>query len=99
MRRSMLPPQQIHRLALLEPAMGYAASPRFKRAPVVCPKCRSTVYYRHNRLSTTPLGATCSKCPWVSTFPMKPEQFDPPHTDDFPNLPPHEKAPPKGGSA
>lgn len=95
MPKTHLPPQVIAARALDEPAIGYDASPKFTLSIIKCPKCGGFVYYRHRVLHTTPLGATCTKCPWISAYPMKPEEAESHTQTDLPNLPPHQKAPSK----
>ena len=71
--------QEIYVRALDEPGIGYAASYKFQRAPFNCPKCGSRVYVRLRGRTRTTLGATCSACPWLTTFVMRPKL---PPTDD-----------------
>ncbi len=63
--------QVIYVKALDEPAIGYAASPKFQRAMFDCPKCGAWAWIRLRDGKRVALGATCSKCPWLTTYLVK----------------------------
>ena len=85
--------QQIYVDALAEPAIGYEASRHFQRALFDCPKCRARVYIRIRQGTRAPLRATCTKCPWLTTYLLKPALPTPPRQRILPLGP--EVAPPE----
>lgn len=62
------PLQEIYRKALLEPGIGFAAHHLFSRSVHVCPKCGAECWLRVRKVTRAPLGITCSKCSWISTY-------------------------------
>lgn len=67
-----MPFQLIYLKALAEPAIGFEASSKFQRAMFNCPRCNAWVYIRLRNKTRTALGATCTKCPWLTTHLIKP---------------------------
>lgn len=65
--------QLIYLKALDEPAIGFAASPKFQVAPFRCPRCDERVWIRVRTNQRTPIGARCEICTWLTTYHTKPQ--------------------------
>lgn len=68
-----MPFQDIYLKALDEPAIGFAASPKFQVAPFRCPRCNERVWIRVRTNRRTPIGARCEECTWLTTYHVKPQ--------------------------
>ncbi len=87
-------------IALDEPAIGYAASNKFRRSAHACPRCMGPLWIRIRFKSGAILGVTCEDCFWIHTY--TPMVLSPPAADlqDLPGMffegPPD--APPHNGA-
>jgi hypothetical protein len=58
----------IAEIALDEPAMGYNASPKFRRSMHMCARCDGRLWLRVRFKSGAIIGVVCEDCGWMHTY-------------------------------